>query len=113
MIKMQMKDDGPKIEEPVYKAIQEPHRDFIFNEDQYFTGALVDTWVKDLKMYFPNTGEDYHWLIIMLWRGVGVYVKGLPDPYLRLVQSLASAKKLAVVFSDSSLVFGVSMPFRT
>ena len=105
--------DAPKIEEPVFKAVQEPHRDFIFNDDQLFTSAIVENWAKDLKTYFPNTGGDYHWLIIMLWRGVGVYVKGLPDPYLRLVQSLASAKKLAVVFSDSSLVFGVSMPFRT
>jgi hypothetical protein len=49
----------------------------------------------------------------MLWRGIGVYVKGLPDKYLWLVQSLACNKKLKFVFSDDSLVFGVSMPFRT
>jgi hypothetical protein len=52
-------------------------------------------------------------MIKLLWRGVGVYAKGLPDPYLRLVQSLACQKQLAIVFSDQSLVFGVSMPFRT
>lgn len=104
---------GPKIEHFEYKSIQEPHSDFIFNDEQLFTSAVVDNWAKDLSKYFPNSFGEYHWLIIMLWRGVGVYVKGLPDPYLRLVQSLASAKKLAVVFSDSSLVFGVSMPFRT
>jgi len=108
-----MKDDAPDLEMPDVVPIQEPHRDFVFNEDQFFTGAVVEEWSKDLKRYFPNTGDDYHWLIIMLWRGVGVYVKGLPDTYLRLVQELASTKKLAVVFSDVSLVFGVSMPFRT
>ena len=56
---------------------------------------------------------DFHYLIRLLWRGIGVYLKGLPDPYLRLIQSLASNKKLAIVFSDISLVFGISMPFRT
>jgi len=112
-LKMLMQDNAPNLEVPDIVPVQEPHKDFIFNEDQFFTGAIVEGWVSKLKRYFPNTGDDYHWLIIMLWRGVGVYVKGLPDPYLRLVQSLASAKKLAVVFSDSSLVFGVSMPFRT
>jgi hypothetical protein len=66
-----------------------------------------------LKKYFPSTGDEYHYIIKLLWRGVGIYSKGLPDPYLRLVQKLASKKQLAIVFSDMSLVFGVSMPFRT
>ena len=112
-LKMLMADDAPNLETPEIVSVQEPHKDFIFNDDQFFTNAIVEGWVKKLKTYFPNTGDDYHWLIVMLWRGVGVYVEGLPDSYLRLVQMLASSKKLAVVFSDNSLVFGVSMPFRT
>jgi hypothetical protein len=92
---------------------QEPHPDFILNRDQYFTEGMIESWVYDLKKYFPNTGDTYHYMIKLLWRGVGVYAKGLPDPYLRLVQTLACQKQLAVVFSDQSLVFGVSMPFRT
>ena len=102
-----------KVEEAEFKAIQEPHPDFILNDDQLFTSALIDVWAKELATYFPNSGSDYHWLIILLWRGIAVFGVGLPDPYLRLVQNLASAKKLAVIFSDESLVFGVSMPFRT
>lgn len=94
-------------------ALQEPHPDFIINNQQYFSESMVEGWVADLKKYFPNTGEYYHFLIKLLWRGVGVYAKGLPDPYLRLVQTLACQKHLAIVFSDQSLVFGVSMPFRT
>ena len=58
-------------------------------------------------------GIEYHYLIDLLWRGIGVYVQGLPDPYLRIVQNLACGGELAIVFSDESLVFGVSMPFRT
>jgi hypothetical protein len=93
--------------------VQEPHPDFILNSSQFFTESVVEGWVRELKKYFPNTGDYYHFLIKLLWRGVGVYAKGLPDPYLRLVQTLACQKQLAIVFSDQSLVFGVSMPFRT
>ena len=92
---------------------QEPHNDFIFNKDQYFTEGIVENWVASLNKFFPSTGMHYHFIIKLLWRGVGVYAQGLPDPYLRLVQTLACQKQLAIVFSDQSLVFGVSMPFRT
>ena len=92
---------------------QEPHSDFIFTKDQLFSEGMIDNWANELKKYFPNDGNIYHYIIKLLWRGVGVYAKGLPDPYLRLVQTLACQKKLAIVFSDQSLVFGVSMPFRT
>ena len=94
-------------------ALQEPHSDFILNSIQYFSESTVEGWAKDLKRYFENSGEFYHFMIKLLWRGVGVYAKGLPDPYLRLVQTLACMKQLAIVFSDKELVFGVSMPFRT
>lgn len=97
----------------ITESLQEPHNDFILNKNQYFNEGIVEGWVFDLKKYFPNTGEYYHFIIKLLWRGVGVYAKGLPDPYLRLVQTLATKKQLAIVFSDDSLVFGVSMPFRT
>lgn len=95
------------------RPINEPHPDFILSKTLMFTQSDIDSWVWDLKQYFPNTGDDCHFMIKLLWRGVGVYAKGLPDPYLRLIQKLASQKKLAVVISDMSLVFGVSMPFRT
>jgi hypothetical protein len=94
-------------------AIQEPHSDFIFNDTQLMTEDIVKKWNDKLHTYFPQKGEYYHDIIILLWRGVGIYAKGLPDPYLRLVQTLAGNKQLAIVFSDESLVFGVSMPFRT
>jgi superfamily II RNA helicase len=93
--------------------IQSPHPEFNFNPNQYFTEDNIKEWSDSLKKYFPMNGTNYHYIIKLLWRGVGIYAKGLPDPYLRLVQSLACTKQLAVVFSDISLVFGVSMPFRS
>jgi hypothetical protein len=94
-------------------SLYEPHIDFILNDVQYFSESLVNTWIEMLKQYFPNNGDNCHHIIKLLWRGIGVYTKGLPDPYLRLVQTLASKKQLAIVFSDESLIFGISMPFRT
>ncbi len=64
------------------------------------------------KIYESNNNEIF-WLIDLLQFGIGVYVKGLAGTYLRKVQSLALQKKLKIVFSDKSLMFGVSMPFRT
>ncbi len=94
-------------------SLNEPHNDFIMNNHQVFTNYMVEQWDKELKFYFPHNGCEYHYLIDLLWRGVGVYSKGLPDAYLHLVQILACEGKLAIVFSDESLIFGVSMPFRT
>ena len=94
-------------------TINAPHNDFIYNKNDKFNEIEIKEWADKFKMYFPCIDGDYHYLIRLLWRGIGVYVNGLPDGYLRLVQKLASKKKLAVVFSDSSLVFGISMPFRS
>jgi hypothetical protein len=103
-----------KDEEEVYEInIYEPHPDFIFNKNQYFTKEYIKDIATNMKIYFPPNGDEYHYIIDLLWRGVGVYVKGLPEPYLRLIQNLACSSKLAIVFSDETLVFGVSMPFRT
>ncbi len=100
-------------EKPADVAIYEPHPDFILNNNQQFSQYMIDQWDKQLKAFFPHNGSEYHYIIDLLWRGVGVYCKGLPDPYLHIIQNLACGGKLGLVFSDDSLVFGVSMPFRT
>ena len=100
-------------EELIAPHLQEPHIDFIFNTVQYFSNTAIEEYVNELKQYFPIVNDSYHYIIKLLWRGIGIYAQGLPDPYLRLVQTLANQKQLAVVFSDQSLVFGISMPFRS
>jgi len=106
------------LEEKTEEVIEEneklnsPHPDFIFSKEK-INDILIEEYHRKFKNYFPNNNGNYHFLIRLLWRGIGVYVIGLPDNYLRLVQTLANKKKLGFVFSDISLVFGVSMPFRT
>jgi hypothetical protein len=108
-----MMEEDILVEPQINVSLNEPHRDFIFNKYQYFSHYQIEQWARELKKFFPNNGSEYHYIVDLLYRGVGVYVKGLPDPYLRIVQNLACDKRLAIVFSDDSLVFGVSMPFRT
>ncbi len=114
MTKLMMTDQIEKMEEHVIDvSIYEPHPDFIMNLTQPFNQHMIDTWNKELKQFFPQNGCEYHYIIDLLWRGIGVYAKGLPEPYLHIIQNLACSGKLGLVFSDDSLVFGVSMPFRT
>jgi superfamily II RNA helicase len=94
------------------ETINSPHPDFVFSKEK-INDFLIEEYHSKYKKYFPNNNSDYHFLIRLLWRGIGVYVVGLPDNYLRLVQTMSTKKKLGFVFSDISLVFGVSMPFRT
>ena len=94
-------------------SLNEPHPDFILNSVKKINEGIVDDWARELSSYFKKSGDSNHYVIDLLWRGVGVYATGLPDAYLRLVQSLASQGDLALVISDRQLVFGVSMPFRS
>ena len=92
----------------------EPHYKYNFNPTQIFNEEKITEIINELKNWFPNEkGGKPHIIIRLLWRGIGIYAKGLPDPYLRLVQKLTCEKNIAILFSDMSLVFGVSMPFRT
>lgn len=106
-------DKNSKLQNLEEIYLQEPHSDFILTDAQYFHEDVIKEWAEKLKKYFPYTDNEYHYLIKLLWRGVGVYISDLPMEYLRLVQSLASQKQLGVVFSDKSLIYGVSMPFKS
>lgn len=110
-LKRMLEEPKPK-EIEIIDEINAPHPDFIFSKEK-ISDFNIKEYHNKFKIYFPNINNDYHFLIRLLWRGIGVYTIGLPDAYLRLVQTLATKKKLAIVFSDISLVFGVSMPFRS
>lgn len=114
MSKEMMKGNCDTLSEIIcIEALNEPHPKFIINNHQPFTQQQMDEWCRELKQYFPPNGSQNHYILDLLWRGVGVYCHGLPEPYLHLVQNLACSGKLGFVFSDGSLVYGVSMPFRT
>ena len=96
------------------QSIFEPHYKYNFNPTQVFKEEKIMEINNSLKSWFPQEkGGQPHKIIRLLWRGVGIYAKGLPDPYLRLIQKLTHDRNISILFSDMSLVFGVSMPIRT
>jgi hypothetical protein len=73
--------------------------------------------VEDIISDMKKSGENVdvgHALIRGLRRGIAIYTNEVGfSCYRRQVQMLAQKGRLAVVFSDSALAYGVNMPFRT
>eukprot|EP00560_Eucampia_antarctica_P007037 CAMPEP_0197828754 /NCGR_PEP_ID=MMETSP1437-20131217/5277_1 /TAXON_ID=49252 ORGANISM="Eucampia antarctica, Strain CCMP1452" /NCGR_SAMPLE_ID=MMETSP1437 /ASSEMBLY_ACC=CAM_ASM_001096 /LENGTH=1255 /DNA_ID=CAMNT_0043430111 /DNA_START=43 /DNA_END=3810 /DNA_ORIENTATION=+ len=73
--------------------------------------------VEDIMADMKKSGEKVdvnHALIRGLRRGMAIYTNEVGfSCYRRQVQMLAQKGRLAVVFSDSALAYGVNMPFRT
>jgi len=73
--------------------------------------------VEDIMADMKKSGERVeidHALIRGLRRGIAIYTNEVGfSCYRRQVQMLAQKGRLAVVFSDSALAYGVNMPFRS
>merc|ERR1712151_652632 len=73
--------------------------------------------VEDIIADMKKSGEKVdinHALIRGLRRGIAIYTNEVGFAcYRRQVQMLAQKGRIAVVFSDSALAYGVNMPFRT
>ena len=98
-----------QIEEP---DIFEKHPDFCFSKVPMKADkirGLRKEMISKLGINITYTNN----LIQGLKRGIGIYIKNLPDIYLRIVQELAQNKELGIVFSDDSLALGINMPFKT
>ena len=94
-----------------------PHPEFILSPPTSRVTALeFDDIIEEIK---EDTGrrealEPSHPYMRALRRGIGIYIDDSAfSVYRRVVQRLAQQGKLAIVFSDSSLAYGVNMPFRT
>lgn len=108
--KLEQGDESISVEKPVLGS---PHKDFIVTKNVTLTEANIEEYKRLLRYSFKGYGDELHPIIRALYRGIGLYIEGMPNTYLRIVQQLAQQKKLGVVFSDSQLAYGVSMPFKT
>lgn len=94
--------------------ISGPLKDYIFLKHLELEEGEIKVISDKLKPFgFKMNGNDYHYLIEGLWRGIGIYCTGMPDNYLRIVQKMACNRKLAVILSDNELAFGISIPILT
>ena len=98
--------------------LSEPHPNFCFCP----SGSLTEREFKEiceevvLRDHFEGNEEAVrnHALMRALRRGIGFYVDDHHlTGYRMVVMRLALQGKLGVVLSDSSLAYGVNMPFRT
>ncbi|CAK4326273.1 unnamed protein product [Aphanomyces euteiches] len=94
--------------------IYAPHPEFVLTPPGFRLSASEFREIKwQLRRELSESSDDGHPLVRSLRRGIAIYNENLPAAYLRIVQSLAQAGRLAVVFSDEALAYGVNMPFRT
>lgn len=107
----QMKNDESN--DIVNISMKEPLRECIFTNELLLTEYEIDKISIELSEFFPRSDDKYHYLLDLLWRGIGVYCIGMPEAYLRIVQRLINNKKIVVVISDEELCYGISMPFKT
>jgi len=91
-----------------------PHEKYVLSSaGKRLNFSEVENIISDMK----KSGEKVdinHALIRGLRRGIAIYTNEVGfSCYRRQVQMLASQGRLAVVFSDDALAYGVNMPFRS
>jgi len=91
-----------------------PHDKYVLSSaGKRLNFSEIENIISDMK----KSGEKVdinHALIRGLRRGIAIYTNEVGfSCYRRQVQMLASQGRLAVVFSDSALAYGVNMPFRS
>jgi ATP-dependent RNA helicase DDX60 len=94
--------------------VHQPHPSFVLSA---VTSHLKLAEVEDVRNAMAKAGEPiemHHALIRGLRRGLAIYTDEVGFAcYRRQVQILAQKGRIAVVFSDEALAYGVNMPFRT
>lgn len=93
--------------------LEQPHPDFVLSRGVSGKEFLAICEEVNKEDKFGDNASK-HALLRALRRGIGVIIEEVSfQAYRRAVMRLATQGKLAVVFSDRSLAFGVNMPFRT
>ncbi len=104
-----------KINELGRPEFDKPHEDFVLKAgNRSINGKQFAKICKEVENEDKFHNAKNHALLRGLRRGIGVIINEVTfQAYRRAVMKLATEGKLAVVFSDDSLAFGVNMPFRS
>jgi len=101
----------------VYVDVAAPHPEFVLAPPTArLSSKEIDDILDEVKKDTANKEvlAASHVLVRALRRGFALYIDDAAfSVYRRIVQRLAQKGKLAIVFSDHSLAYGVNMPFRT
>ncbi|GMI28936.1 hypothetical protein TeGR_g13296, partial [Tetraparma gracilis] len=106
--------DGFEDQDTGAEDIFKPHPGFVLSPDNArLETREIDALLEQLKKAKEPLDAN-HALIRGLRRGIAIYTNEVGfSCYRRQVQILAQKGKLAVVFSDEALAYGVNMPFRS
>jgi hypothetical protein len=98
----------------IHEDTTRPHEKYVLAPPgKRLTYNEVEDIITDMKKSGEKVDID-HALIRGLRRGIAIYTNEVGfSCYRRQVQMLAQKGRLAVVFSDSALAYGVNMPFRS
>jgi len=89
------------------------HKDFCFTHHSPMSANEIRSIRREIR---KNTGVTIDYedpLFQLLKRGIGMYIKSMPDEYNWIVQRLMSQKKLGIVISDKTLCLGIDLPIRS
>jgi hypothetical protein len=114
--KLQWERDNPEPSPP--ESIGTPHPDFCLTikRDKVNLSDIKENKEKICQEFIKRNMADQIPALLELFngllRGFAIYSEDLPTAYLRCVQELTQQGKLAIIFSDRSLAFGINMPIR-
>ena len=115
--KLEWLKDNPEPQAP--DCIGTPHPDFCLEikGDKVNLSDIKENKDKICAEFIKRNMSDQipklNELFVGLMRGFAIYSEDLPTAYLRCVQELTQQGKLAIIFSDKSLAFGINMPIKT
>ncbi len=89
------------------------HKDFCFTPQEPMSGDEIRTIKREIKRNTGKTIEYEDPLFQLLKRGIGIYIKSMPEEYNWIVQRLLTEKKLGIVISDKTLCMGIDLPIRS
>ena len=92
----------------------EPNEKFIFSSSQSINDDIINKIFKDCELdkSYDKENGSHHIFLRCLKRGVGVIYERMPQKYRKIVLDLYTKKSINVLFSDTSLAFGVNSPTK-
>ena len=103
------KDNPDFREQDIFKK----HPDYCFTRGEPMSGSEI----RDIRREIRNTtgiNIDYENPIFqLLKRGIGLYIRSMPDVYNWILQRLMTEKKLGIIISDKTLCLGIDLPIRS
>ena len=89
------------------------HKDFCFTQHSPMSANEIRSIRREIRKNAGITIDYEDPLFQLLKRGIGMYIKSMPDEYNWIVQKLMSQKKLGIVISDKTLCLGIDLPIRS